>query len=62
MAIGNAATAGLLAARIVAAYEPHIMEKMIAYQVRDRDCMSCPLDHRCNDFSVAKENSSFPPV
>jgi phosphoribosylaminoimidazole carboxylase len=35
VAIGNAANAGLLAARIVAAYEPHIMEKMIAYQVRN---------------------------
>lgn len=33
MAIGNAANAGLLAVRILAAHEPTLLFKMTAYQV-----------------------------
>lgn len=36
MAIGNAANAGLLAVRILAAHDPSLLDKMLAYQVQGR--------------------------
>lgn len=37
VAIGNAANAGLLAVRIIAASDPALLEKMLAYQAAMKD-------------------------
>ena len=58
--IGNATNAGLLAARIIAASDPDLLERVLAYQVDANFCAACARlkELMCQDISQWQSNFS----